>query len=569
MGAVYRAERVPVGKAVAIKFLHASFASDPEFLGRFERETRVMSKLAHPHCVSVLDFGVAGGAPYLVMDYVAGQTLRELLDDGPLAPALALGLMRQILAGLAYAHAQGIVHRDIKPANIMVTEEIGTGAHVRILDFGLARLRGAISSGATQSMIIVGTPSYMAPEQTVGGTVDGRADIYAAGVVLFEMITGRKPFAAEDAFDLLGMHRGAPIPRLADVMPAGAVIPPGLQAMIDTAMAKAPAARYQSAIEFADAIDADASRGRRLGSASLRIEAEEAHDATAVDVSRTATREATAAPPPRARGRGLLIALGLIGAVGAAAWALAGRGDEDAPAVAARASAIDAGAPDAIALAAVVVDAPGAVDAAVIAADAPEPVAVDAADPLALDAGPASEDVEPADPTKAEDPDPTAGAPTAEDEAADAPADTAAVEAHSPVAPSPAHATTVAGAVRLIKDGQRALALASLRTLARSNPRSAYIPFLLGNLYFDQQWWSVAMDHYRLAITRNTAYRGNPILIRNVIRTLASTKTRGKAIYFLRRTIGRPALAYLRTAAARDPSATVRKQAAALARAMR
>src|SRR5512146_1955723 len=124
MGVVYKVEGVPVGKVFAIKFLLSAFASDPEFLGRFERETRVMSKLAHPHCVSVLDFGVADGAPYLVMDFVPGTTLRAMLDEAALSLPQALALLRQVLAGLAHAHEQGIVHRDIKPANIMVTEEI-------------------------------------------------------------------------------------------------------------------------------------------------------------------------------------------------------------------------------------------------------------------------------------------------------------------------------------------------------------------------------------------------------------------------------------------------------------
>ncbi|HEX8110679.1 MAG TPA: serine/threonine-protein kinase, partial [Kofleriaceae bacterium] len=163
MGVVYKAERVPVGKLVAIKFLHAPFANDSEFLARFERETRVMSKLNHPNCISVVDFGVWDGAPYLVMEYVSGTTLRALIDNGPMPPRRALALIRQIAAGLAHAHAQGVVHRDVKPANIMVSEEIGTGDHVRILDFGLARLRGAVGRDATQSNVVVGTPNYMAP----------------------------------------------------------------------------------------------------------------------------------------------------------------------------------------------------------------------------------------------------------------------------------------------------------------------------------------------------------------------------------------------------------------------
>src|SRR5512139_1744156 len=123
MGSVYKAERVPVGKLVAIKFLHSSFANDAEFQTRFDRETRVMSKLNHPNCVSVVDFGVFEGAPYLVMDYVDGVTLRSMMDKGPMAPTKALSIARQILSGLAHAHKQEVFHRDVKPANIMISEE--------------------------------------------------------------------------------------------------------------------------------------------------------------------------------------------------------------------------------------------------------------------------------------------------------------------------------------------------------------------------------------------------------------------------------------------------------------
>ncbi|KAB2883899.1 MAG: serine/threonine protein kinase, partial [Kofleriaceae bacterium] len=220
MGVVYRAERIPVGRPVAIKFLHALFADDPDSRVRFERETRALSRLTHPHCVGIIDFGFEG-QPYLVMDLVAGATLRELIDDGPLAVEDAIALTRQLLAGLAHAHAEGIVHRDVKPANVMVTEEIGTGRHARILDFGLARLRehGAGASSITQQSIVVGTPSYMAPEQTLGSSVDARTDVYAVGVLLFEMLTGQRPFVADDTGSLLEMHRKMPAPHLSDVDP--------------------------------------------------------------------------------------------------------------------------------------------------------------------------------------------------------------------------------------------------------------------------------------------------------------------------------------------------------------
>ncbi|MBK9035144.1 MAG: serine/threonine protein kinase [Myxococcales bacterium] len=264
MGVVYRAERIPVGRPVAVKFLHAMFADDPDSRARFERETRALARLAHSHCVSIIDFGVAG-SPYLVMEHVAGVTLRDLLDEGALPLEEALTLGRQLLAGLAHAHAQGIVHRDVKPANIMVTDEIGTGRHVRILDFGLARLRDTTSSQLTQAQIAVGTPSYMAPEQTLGGAIDARTDVYAAGVVLFEMLTGERPFSADDTATLLELHRSAPAPRLATVDPITAW-PPGLDLALARALAKAPGDRWPSAVEFADALDVIA-RGVRASTA--------------------------------------------------------------------------------------------------------------------------------------------------------------------------------------------------------------------------------------------------------------------------------------------------------------
>src|SRR5688500_12666242 len=145
MGTVYRGERIQLGRPVAIKFLHTSFAAEKEFLRRFEVEAKAMSRLSHPHCVSVIDFGVEG-APYMVMDFVHGETLRQVLDRGPLPPSRAVLILKQILAGLAHAHGQGIVHRDVKPANIILGEATGTGEHARILDFGLAKLRDSAAA---------------------------------------------------------------------------------------------------------------------------------------------------------------------------------------------------------------------------------------------------------------------------------------------------------------------------------------------------------------------------------------------------------------------------------------
>ncbi len=626
MGAVYRAERVPVGKIVAIKFLHASFAKDSEFLIRFERETRAMSKLAHPNCVSVVDFGVWQESPYLVMEYVAGTTLRQLLDSERLAPARALGFARQIAAGLAHAHAQGIVHRDIKPANIMVSDEIGAGEHVRLLDFGLARLRGAGGArDATLANVVVGTPNYMAPEQTVpGGTIDARTDIYAAGVLLFEMLAGGRPFAADDTLSLFGMHRAAPIPRLADRMPEGVEVPEGAQKVIDTAMAKSPKDRYQTAVELAAAIEGVIEGGRveaalrAAGSSSTRVQVAgatspgsgptaaaipvtaiavaEAKRKSAVSAAVEPTRVADSPPvvaaravpreqramsapiaslaPERKNMRPGLIALGMIVVVGAAtAWVIHRSGQARAHEAAATfdAAAIAlAGAPVVTPDAEVVApDAEVAIDAsvAILASDAAVVEADAAGSAAATVAGTgigSGSEIE-MDPATAEDLDPRAAQGSAAvDEAADAPATTDDVEKRAPAPPT--QADNIHDALQMIQDGKRDLALASLRALWKKQPSSAYIPFLLGNLYFDERWWAVSMEHYRQAIAKDPQYKNNPTLNRNIIRMLASTKTQGGATLFLRHTIGHPALPYLKAAAAHEDNTTVRHQAAAIAK---
>ena len=251
MGVVYRGERLRLGRGVAIKFLHASLADEPPRRQRFEIEARAMARLDHPHCATVIDVGMHAGAPYLVMDYIPGTNLRDLLDEGPLDRPRAISLIRQILAGLAHAHELGIFHRDIKPANVMLTERTGLGEQVRILDFGLARLRET-SSGLTAGMVI-GTPAYMAPEQCTGATIDARTDLYACGVLLFEMLTGRKPFVADDPVEILRLQLSSPPPRL-DSFVVGVDFGP-LEAIVARAMAKAPDDRFPSALDFAAALD--------------------------------------------------------------------------------------------------------------------------------------------------------------------------------------------------------------------------------------------------------------------------------------------------------------------------
>lgn len=569
MGAVYKAERVPVGKLVAVKFLHASVAQDDEFQTRFERETHAMSKLSHPNCVSVLDFGVWEGAPYLVMDYVSGTTLRDVIDRGPVAVVRALGLARQIAAGLAHAHEQGVVHRDIKPANIVVTDEIGHGERVRILDFGLARLRAAGDSGrdATRSNMVVGTPNYMAPEQTIpGNRIDHRADIYAVGVVLFEMIAGERPFVAEETLQLLGMHRAAPVPKLADRMMDRGSIPSGLQPLVEKAMAKSSSARFQTALELAAAIDEVLADGLESKAEPTLVAAP--HD----DVPFHHDPE----PRQRVGWRGAFAAMAIIGGAVAMASYLTQRNPNGNHAASNDRMATRIAVTDGSLASQAAIDNPGKAggDERAALIDAIMPPIVDAAASqsdaaAATDAGRVDEDVEiEMDPSTAEDLDPGRGSGTvAEDEAENAPKTPAEAERHVPTPPQ--LAGNLRDAVQLIVAGKRELALASLRALHKKSPKSAYIPFLLGNLYFDQRWWSVALDFYGEAISKNSLYRRNPVINRNVINMLSSAKTRQRATNFIRGKIGHPAAPYLRTAAAHGVNPAIRKQAASLSRIVR
>jgi serine/threonine protein kinase len=251
MGIVYRAERVGLGRVVAIKFLHASMARDPNIQRRFEIEAQAMSRLCHPNCIGVLDFGV-DDLPFVVIDYVEGAPLSAALAHGPLPPRRAVKIIRQVLAALAHAHAHGIVHRDVKPENIVLEGTAGLEDHVRILDFGLAKLMGS-DFGLTVG-VAVGTPNYMAPEQMSDGPVDGRADLYATGIVLFELLTGRKPFESEDLGEIFLRHLGTPPPRLREVAP-DRHFSAGLEALIVRAMAKRPDDRFASAEAMTAALD--------------------------------------------------------------------------------------------------------------------------------------------------------------------------------------------------------------------------------------------------------------------------------------------------------------------------
>jgi len=255
MGCVYRAAHVALGRSVAIKMLDPDLVRDDDARRRFEREALATGRLRHPNIVGVTDFGAApDGTPYLAMELVEGATLGDVLDaQDRLPPERAVHVMRHLLRGLAHAHAQGVVHRDLKPANIMLVTEGGDRDFAKILDFGLARLVGQ-DDRITRTGIVCGTPRYMAPEQILNRALDPRADLYSASLILFEMLTGRTPFDADEAGAMLKMHLSAPVPRIADVAPDVAVAP-ALEALIHRGLAKSAADRPATAEQYLAELD--------------------------------------------------------------------------------------------------------------------------------------------------------------------------------------------------------------------------------------------------------------------------------------------------------------------------
>ena len=222
MGAVYHAEHTHMRKRLAVKVLHPEMSRLPEVVARFEREAMAAAHIEHPNVAAATDFGkLEDGSFFLVLEYVEGRSLRDVIADGPLELARALHIARQIASALGRAHALGIVHRDLKPENVMLVARDGDPDFVKVLDFGIAKVPVGELVGEsqgpgqvlTQLGMVYGTPEYMAPEQALGQTVDARADLYALGVIMFEMLAGVRPFEHESKVTLLGMHVTAPIPR--------------------------------------------------------------------------------------------------------------------------------------------------------------------------------------------------------------------------------------------------------------------------------------------------------------------------------------------------------------------
>jgi hypothetical protein len=246
MAEVYKGRHSRLERMVAIKVLPASLASDTDFKARFEREARAIASLRHPNIVQMFDFGDFEGTCYMVMEYIAGKDLAHLLGErGPLQVHLSRSLAAGVASALDYAHAQGLIHRDIKPSNVLLQNPEGAATPQAILtDFGIAKILGG-DTGATKTGLMMGTINYMAPEQIrASGTVDRRADIYALGVMLYQMLTGRLPFDADNPGAMMMAHLQTPP---ADPRQFAPALPdPAAEALLK-ALAKDPADRFQSA----------------------------------------------------------------------------------------------------------------------------------------------------------------------------------------------------------------------------------------------------------------------------------------------------------------------------------
>ena len=254
MGRVFRAEERASFRSVAVKFLRPGLAGDADMLRRFHTEVRAASSLSHPNLVAVIDYGVAiPGGPFLVMEYVRGTSLTRLLcTDGPLSPGRAVGLLDQILAALEAAHGAGVVHADIKSDNILV-ESSARGDGVKIIDFGLARLRRRADVASSREELLCGTPEYLAPEVIGGRAPAAASDLYAAGIILFELLTGTTPFAGGTSRQVLKRQLTE------SVMPPSLrrpdrPIPPALELVVLQALAKDPVSRFADATAFRRAL---------------------------------------------------------------------------------------------------------------------------------------------------------------------------------------------------------------------------------------------------------------------------------------------------------------------------
>jgi tRNA A-37 threonylcarbamoyl transferase component Bud32 len=521
VGSVYRAVHVKIRKPAAVKLLRRELTSTPQMRGRFEREARAASRLDHPGCVAVTDFGSCGWELFLAMELLEGRSLVEALDAGLLPPAEAMHIGVQMLDALDHAHQKGVVHRDLKPGNVFLCHAAGPMPRVKLLDFGFAKILAADAGSdpiVTDTGTVFGTPAYMSPEQATAAAVGPASDQYAAGAVLFEMFGGSPPFPGSDAKTLLLKHVTEPPP---DVRERNLTLSAELAATLQRALAKRPMERFPDVVAFRQALR-DTPEGRAaldthdtvlelstvLSSrdlAPLRADATASADAASATAAAGTGQAAAFLPAPRNRTpRGGRRAPGPL-SEDDTRLALEEPGMPSRRRRALRRSAIGLGGAAAVGLALGLVfgvgfggetDPGGA--ATVAAAAAAAPATAPTGDPTGGPSAWAATDT------------PPEATPTA-----------------SSMAPETAAASPAAARARALwlagdSDAALAAAFAATRVASASGPvTDAQAELLIGHIYFERSWPSDAVGHYRRALDLDPSLRAD-LRLRTNARTLAS-----------------------------------------------
>ncbi|MCA1664766.1 MAG: serine/threonine protein kinase, partial [Myxococcales bacterium] len=353
MGRVYLAEQTNLGKQVALKVLHNAMAGDAALAKRFYREAKSASMLSHPNILQIIDFGDDAGLLFIAMELLSGRDLyRAIKQEFPFSLERVGHIGGQVLGALDEAHAKGVVHRDLKPENVMLLDVRGESDFVKVCDFGIAKVaseRDGDGSAITMAGMVCGTPEYMSPEQARGDSLDGRSDLYAAAVILYQLVTGDVPFRAESALGVITKHLTEEPTPPSKRRPAG--VPPALEAVILRGLKKDKAERFATASEMRAALFDSVGMKRSSSSSSNRqrsgaVAAADAWAATGVSTpvstpAHAATQRAPsshpsvhgelAAQPSAKKGVGLLVAAALVAlAFAGGAWIMFGRGDSNA-----------------------------------------------------------------------------------------------------------------------------------------------------------------------------------------------------------------------------------------------
>lgn len=289
MSVIYKAIDRALGRTVAVKILRPSLTSDPTFLEKFRAEARAVANLSHPNIVTVYDVGSDGPTHYIVMEIVEGQDLKKVIKTlGTLPIDRAVDLAVQICAGVGYAHRSGLVHADVKPQNILLT----AADVVKVTDFGIAQALSD-TQPAQRADVVWGSPHYFAPEQARGEPPAPQADVYAIGIVVFEMLTGRLPYAGANQQELAMAHIREPIPNISDINPA---VPDRLSKMVYRAMAKDPRDRYRDADQFGNVLQGFRDKARDNTAVNPNVPSELPRAGTPRPVSNDVTAKYSAAP---------------------------------------------------------------------------------------------------------------------------------------------------------------------------------------------------------------------------------------------------------------------------------